>query len=184
MQDDALLVECAQEDPREFVALYDRYVGRLYAYARRETGDTALAQDIVSATFEKALRKLPSFQWRGAGFSAWLFKIARNEILMHYRKRRRILPLSSRLTGPVHVELTVQARQEHDEVVHAMGQLSSRDQELLRLRYYEQLTHREIGEMLGKSPRAISVAVHRSLKRLRKALGEEGQEVALDVSAQ
>ena len=90
MQDDALLVQCAQEDPREFVALYDRYVGRLYAYARRETGDTALAQDIVSATFEKALRKLPSFQWRGAGFGAWLFKIARNEILMHYRKRRRI----------------------------------------------------------------------------------------------
>jgi RNA polymerase sigma-70 factor (ECF subfamily) len=182
MQDEALLVQCAQEDPREFVALYDRYVARIYAYAQRETGDPAVAQDIVSATFEKALRKMPDYQWRGTSFGAWLYQIARNEILTYFRKQKRLFPLSEWLFGSGSVELVVQAEQERDELVQAMRRLSPKDQELLRLRYYERLSHREIGEILGKSSRTIAVAVHRALKRLRQRM-EAVQEVALDVPA-
>ncbi|MAT97809.1 MAG: hypothetical protein CL608_11745 [Anaerolineaceae bacterium] len=93
MQDEARLVQQARDDMQVFATLYDRYVERIYAYALREAGDVATAEDIVSATFEKALKHLPQYKWRGISFGAWLYKIARNELRMHWRKQKWTVPL-------------------------------------------------------------------------------------------
>ena len=184
MQDEMVLVQRARQNPREFTALYDRYVDRIYAYAQRETGDVGLAQDIVSATFEKALRNVSRYEWRGTSFGAWLYKIARNELLMHYRRRKWTIPLWDSLLSPLRVEQVVQTHEVFDEVSAAMLKLPARDQELLRLRYYEDLSHAEIGEILNKSSGTVAVALHRALKRLRKQLSQHQSEVIYDVSIQ
>jgi RNA polymerase sigma-70 factor (ECF subfamily) len=182
MTDEQMLVQRAQQDLREFASLYDRYAERIYAYAQRELQDVALAQDVVSATFEKALKNLPYYRWRGTSFGAWLYKIARNEMMMHHRRYKWHLPLLDRLISPQNVEQIVQMQQQQDEVAWAMMRLSSRDQELLRLRYYEDLSSAEIGEVLNKSPRTVRVALHRALKRLRKQMEKQArQEVMADV---
>ena len=182
MQNEFELVQRAQHNLGEFTVLYDRYVDRIYAYVQRETGDVELAQDIVSTTFEKALKNLPRYRWQGTTFGAWLYKIARNEILMHHRQRRWTIPLLDVFFSPVSVEQVVQHNQEFDEVMVAMRQLPARDQELLRLRYHEDLSHAEIGEILNKSARTIAVALHRALKRLRKQLSQSQQAVIYDIS--
>jgi RNA polymerase sigma-70 factor (ECF subfamily) len=179
MENEAQLVQRAGHDPQAFAALYDHYVERIYAYAQRETGDTAVSQDIVSATFEKALKNLPRYEWRGVSFGAWLYKIARSEIAMHYRKQNRYLPLVGRFLSPNRVETTIQRWEEYDEVQIALGKLSKRDQEVLRLSFYEELSHDEIGEVLDCSTRNVAVRLHRALKRLRKQLAKEAQEVAV-----
>lgn len=179
MENEAQLVQRARHDPQAFAALYDHYVERIYAYAQRETRDTAVSQDIVSATFEKALKNLPRYEWRGVSFGAWLYKIARSEIAMHYRKQNRYLPLVGRFLSPHRVEPTVQQWEEHDEVQIALGKLSKRDQEVLRLSFYEELSHDEIGEVLDCSTRNVAVRLHRALKRLRTQLAKEAQEVAV-----
>jgi RNA polymerase sigma-70 factor (ECF subfamily) len=181
MENEAQLVQRAKADPQAFAALYDHYVERIYAYAQRETRDTAIAQDIVSATFEKALKNLPRYEWRGTSFGAWLYKIARSEIAQHYRKQNRFLPLVGRFLSPQQVEATVQRWQQYDEIQIALSRLSKRDQEILRLSYYEELSHEEIGEVLDCSSRNVAVRLHRALKRLRKQMAKQTQEVVYDV---
>ena len=185
MKDEHMLVQRAQKDLREFAILYDYYAERIYAYAQRELGDVALAQDVVSATFEKALKHLPRYRWRGTSFGAWLYKIARNEMMMHHRYQKWTLPLIDRFFSSQNVEQQVQQLQQRDELDWAIVRLSQRDQELLRLRYYEDLSYAEIGEILNKSPRTTRVALHRALKRLRKQLEKQlRQEVMTDALIQ
>lgn len=179
MENEAQLVRRAKDDPQAFAALYDHYVERIYAYAQRETGDTAVAQDIVSATFEKALKNLPRYEWRGVSFGAWLYKIARSEIGLHYRRQNRYLPLVGRFLSPQRVEATVQRWEQYDDVQIAISRLSTRDQEILRLSYYEELSHEEIGEVLDCSTRNVAVRLHRALKRLREQVAKQAQEVAV-----
>jgi RNA polymerase sigma-70 factor (ECF subfamily) len=183
MEDEARLVECARHDAEAFVLLYDRYVERIYAYAQRETGDVALAQDIVSATFEKALVNLPGYRWRGVSFGAWLYKIARNEIHMQRRKQKWTIPLVDRFFSNVNVEKWLQTEEQANEIQQALARLSGRDQEVLRLAFYEELSHAEIGQILNCSPRNVAVRLHRALKRLRKQMMAETQEVIFDVSS-
>lgn len=182
MDNEARLVEQARHDPRAFAALYDHYVERIYAYAQRETGDVALAQDMVSATFEKALKNLPRYQWRGTSFGAWLYTIARNEINMARRKQKWTIPLLGNLLGSSNVERQVQKKQQKAEVRRALARLPGRDQEVMRLRYFEELSHTEIAEILNCSTRNVAVRLHRALKRLRKQMEREAQEVVFDVT--
>ena len=170
------LIAAAKTNPQAFCQLYDRYVTRIYNYVLREMRDDALAQDIVSATFEKALRNLPRYQWRGTSFGAWLYKIARNEMLMHQRGSWRFLPLYDHLESPLSVEQLAHASAQWDVVSRALAQLSSRDQELLRLHYFEDLSHLEVAEILNTNPRNVAVRLHRALKRLKTML--ERRELA------
>jgi len=179
MENEAQLVQRAKHDPQAFAALYDCYVDRIYAYVQRETGDTAVSQDIVSATFEKALKNLPRYEWRGVPFGAWLYKIARSEIALHYRKQNHYLPLVGRFLSPHRVETAIQQRQQDDEVLTALSSLPKRDQEILRLSFFEELSHEEIGQVLDCSTRNVAVRLHRALKRLRKQLAKQAQEVVV-----
>ncbi|GIK55769.1 MAG: hypothetical protein HND44_03030 [Chloroflexi bacterium] len=65
LDNDQTLIEQAKHDPQAFARLYDRYVDRIYRYAYRQTGDEALAQDVTAVTFERALRHIQRYQWRG-----------------------------------------------------------------------------------------------------------------------
>lgn len=181
MEDEARLVQQARDDLQAFGVLYDRYVERIYAYAQRETGDVATAEDIVSATFEKALKNLPSYRWRGTSFGAWLYKIARNELRMHWRKQKWTVPLKGIFRSSATVEQVVQANDESDALQVALRRLSSGDQEILRLRYYESLSQAEIGEVLNCSPNSAAVRLHRALKRVRTQMARLAPEVILDV---
>src|SRR6185436_21045958 len=79
--DERLLVQAAQADPARFVDLYKRHFHRVYAYVIRRTRSREEAEDVTSIVFERALSHLTKFEWRGAPFVAWLFRIAANAIL-------------------------------------------------------------------------------------------------------
>lgn len=180
MQDEARLVQQARDDAQAFAILYDRYVERIYAYALREARDVATAEDIVSTTFEKALKHLPQYRWQGTSFGAWLYKIARNELRMHWRKQKWTVPLLGFFRSSANVERTVQANDENDGLQAALSRLSRRDQEILRLRYYEELSQAEIGEVLNCTANAAGVRLHRALNRLRTQMAQLAPEVVFD----
>jgi RNA polymerase sigma-70 factor (ECF subfamily) len=181
MEDEQVLIAQARQDRERFALLYDRYVERIYAYACRETHDTALAQDVTSATFEKALRHLDQYHWQGTTFGAWLYQIARNEILMQYRRQKWTVPLLGWLIGGRDPEQTFQEQSELSTVQRAMNQLRGRDQEILRLHYFEQLSHEEIGQVLSCSSRNVAVRLHRALERLRAQVAAASPEVRYDI---
>jgi RNA polymerase sigma-70 factor, ECF subfamily len=167
--DEISLIRRARDDTQAFVTLYERYVERIYRFAYRRTHDEPLARDITSTTFEKALRSLRRFEWRGVSFGAWLYKIARNEIAHHYR-RWFFVPLLTRYPTDLDVERTVQSNQDRDSIYAGLAKLSGADRELIMLRYFEDLSSAEVAEILGCSVDNVYLRLHRALGRLRKNL--------------
>ena len=172
---DQILVERAQREPQAFAALYDRYVGRIYAYAYRQTNNEALARDVTSATFEKALRHIRGYRWQGVSFCAWLYRIARNEIIQHHRRRRLLAPLLGQRPdngqiGGRSPEAAVQVSERRQELQAALARLSAQDREIVTLRFFEELSSEEVAEILACSTDNVYVRLHRALKRLRRQL--------------
>ena len=175
-------MERARVDPSAFAELYRRYLPRVHAFALRRTGIVEVAEDITSATFERALRGLGSFRWQGGGFGPWLFRIASNELADHYRRAGRAA--SARATAAaanLHAMTELDPADELDardaatELLAAMDRLSPRYQRALELRYFAGLTPHEAAAALGTSRATMAVVVHRATRALRRALEEEAR---------
>ncbi len=167
--DEATLIAQSHTDPAAFAILYEGYIDRIYGFCLRRTRDDAAARDITSATFEKALRSLRKYQWRGVSFGSWLYKIARNEIAQHYR-RHFWLPLLDRFQSGQDVEQIVQINEQNTSLYTALDKLPNADRELITLRYLEALSSDEVAEILGCSVGNVYLRLHRALSRLRHQL--------------
>ena len=175
--DERALVERAKEDSKAFAELYHRYLPRVHAFAYRRTGAVEVAEDVTSATFEKALRNLGSYSWRPGGFGPWLFRIASNELVDHYRRMERAG--SPRAVGaaillhgqaPPDPADAADTRDAVDELLGAMSRLSPRYQHALALRYLSGLSPDEAAAALGTTKATMAVVVHRASRALRQAL--------------
>src|SRR5438034_11137959 len=89
MDDERLLVEAAQKDPRRFAELYERNFERVYAFIARRVLDRHDAEDVTAEVFQHALANLGKFEWRGVPFAVWLFRIAANALTDRWRMRAR-----------------------------------------------------------------------------------------------
>jgi len=176
-RDERVLVEQARVDPSAFAELYRRYLPRVYAFAYRRTGAAEVAEDITSATFERALRNLGAFSWRPGGFGPWLFRIAANELVDHYRRSVRAgSPRAEDAARRLQAQAApdpadeVGARDAVAGLLAAMDELSPRYQQALALRYLSGLTPDEAARALGTSKATMAVVVHRATRALRRAL--------------
>jgi RNA polymerase sigma-70 factor (ECF subfamily) len=173
---DRALVEQAQNDPQAFVGLYDRYFRRIYSFVYLQTHDEALTKDVTASTFEKALVNIGRFQWRGVTFSAWLYRIARNELAQQRRRQRLRNLFRADFAGQQQrfqeraAEAAVQVSEQHDRLHIALSRLSAADRELISLRFFDELSSAETAEILGVSTSNVYVRLHRALKRLGNEL--------------
>jgi RNA polymerase sigma-70 factor, ECF subfamily len=179
--DERALVVSARHDPAAFGALYRQYADRIYAYAYRRTWTREAAEDVTAATFERALRHLEHFDADGAGFGPWLFRIAANELIDHYRREGR--SRTERGQRGLHVladeavEDDVDGIERDDEVremIDALGTLRPRYQRALSLRYLAGLSADEAAHAMGCSKPVLAVTLHRALSALRRAV-ERGE---------
>lgn len=175
-------MERARVDPSAFAELYRRYLPRVYAFAYRRTGVVEIAEDVTSSTFERAIRNLSSFAWQPGGLGPWLFRIAANELVDHYRRTDRAdsprsRDAARRLHAPAPIDPAdeVHARDEVQELLAAMNHLSPRYQRALALRYLSGLTPDEAAAALGTSKATMAVVVHRASRALRRAMAD-GEE--------
>lgn len=171
--DDEQLILRAKQDPLAFGALYDKYSYRIYRYIYRQVSDGTLANDITSTTFEKAMRGLPGYEWQSKSFCAWLYRIARNEIIRDSYKKRLLAPFSflrESSTEKRGLELRIQQNEQYEEIRKALTQLSDKDRELISLRFFEELSAEEVSEVLNISTTNVYVRLHRALKRLKASM--------------
>ncbi len=190
--DEAALVERAGQDPTAFAALYDRYVERIFAYVARQVEDTAVAQDVTAATFEKALRHIRRYRPGEMGLAPWLYTIARHEIAQHYRRGRFTTPWrghdgdeADEPAAPgIHEGRPIESlllAGERDGALHAaLRRLSDADRDLLTLRFLEELPTEDVAAILGCSRANVYVRLHRALARLRGQL--ERADLAKEMS--
>ncbi len=182
--DDRELVARARRDPSAFGALYHRYSSRIYAFAHRRTWTREAAEDVTAATFERAYRHLDRFDESGAGFGPWLFRIAANELVDHYRREGRVRTgRGQRALRVLTDDNTVDdvERIERADDVHrmlqAMSTLRPRYQEALSLRYLAELDADDAARAMGCSKPVLAVTLHRALGALRRAY--DRQEAAV-----
>jgi len=168
--DEQSLIEQASRDPQAFSALYDCYIEQIYRYSLRRTGDRSLAEDVTSATFEKALRHLQSHGWKGNSYKAWLYLLASQQIIEHHRRNQRYIALSDNTQAEIDIEKEAEITLQWTYIAQAMDELSQDDQEIITLRLIERLSNAETAEFLRCSPQNVSVRLYRALGRLRKIL--------------
>jgi RNA polymerase sigma-70 factor (ECF subfamily) len=178
LEQEAALVARARTEPNAFAELYDRYVDRIYRYAYRRLGKHADAEDVTARTFHKAFEGLDHYEWRGAPFGAWLFRIAHNLLVDQYRAPAAAVSIddlsaAGREPGDPHTlipEDAVLAREEVDGAWAAVARLPVLQRRAVTLRFGQDLSHAEVGVIIGRSEAATKQLVYRAMKTLRELL--------------
>ena len=179
-QDESELIARAKEDREAFGELYERYVDRIYTYVYYRTSNAAEAEDLTAKIFMRAMRHMENYDDRGLPFSAWLYRIARNLVANWHRdrSRRRFIALDDIAqwrVGAESPELQTQFSQDRDSLLKAVRRLPADRQELLILKFVDQLSNAEIGEIMGRSEGAIKSLYHRTLLSLRADVAQQVQ---------
>jgi RNA polymerase sigma-70 factor (ECF subfamily) len=173
-----LVARAQRGDAEAFGALYDRYLDLIYRYVYYRVGGKALAEDLVSETFLRALRRIGTFEWQGRDFAAWLVTIARNIIADHYKSGRFRLEVSTadmldadRATdGP---EASVLDGITNASILEAVKKLNSEQQECVVLRFLQGMSVIETAQAMGKSEGAIKALQYRAVRTLGRMLPKE-----------
>jgi RNA polymerase sigma-70 factor (ECF subfamily) len=164
------MVARAKEDPVRFAPLYQRFIEPVYRYLYSRVGNRQDAEDLAAQTFLSALQALPRYRHRN--FSAWLFSIARNKAMDHFRKSGREVnaEIPDYFAIPSHIPEQVSQTQEMQKLFGLVQSLRPYDQELIRLRYVADLTFAEMGAVLGKNEDAVKKALYRLLDKLESQM--------------
>jgi len=171
-QDERLLVEAAQADPRRFVALYDLHFDRVYAYVARRVTNRAEAEDVTADVFHRALASLPRFEWRGAPFAAWLFRIAANAIADRWQRAAREKGNPSSAEPSVPADPGIEEVEQRAQLFRLVATLPEDQQRVLQMRFAEEKSIREIATALGRSEGAVKQLQFRALENLRARMSE------------
>lgn len=156
----------------EFLKYYDEYFKKVYGFVYRRVLSREIAEDLTSEIFIKALKKWPGEE-KVSG--AWIFMIARNRIIDHYRtnKNNEDIETVFDLAGPINPLIEVANREALEKIKTAMGYLSSKQRQIVMMRLWDELSYKEIAESVGQSEAAVKMICLRSLKMLRSHLPEK-----------
>jgi RNA polymerase sigma-70 factor, ECF subfamily len=169
--DERVLVEAAQRDPAEFEALYELHFERVYAFVASRVRDRATAEDVTSEVFHKALANLPSYEWRGVPFAAWLLRIAANAIVDCAKRTAREFPAPDDPPEPAAPrdleDSELRAVEHRAQLFRLVGQLPEVQKQVVYERFVEQRSIREIAQRLGKTEGAVKQLQLRAVQNLR-----------------
>ena len=183
MQNEESLVRRAkQQDQEAFAQLYEEHFDRIYRYVAVRIGDKTEAEDMTQQVFLKALKAISSFKWKGVPFSAWLFRIAHNQVVDYLRKKSKYAtaPLDeSRASSNSNPQLLAEQNMDIEQLVLATKQLTKAQQEVISLRFAGELPIAQVAKIMGKSQGAVKALQHSAIVALRKRLsvGEDSERV-------
>jgi RNA polymerase sigma-70 factor, ECF subfamily len=166
------LIEAAQQDPSRFAELYELHFERVYAYIARRVRERSATEELTSHVFHQALANLKKFKWRGAPFAAWLFRIAANSIADRAQRLARESshqppePVASPAPDLEQIETLARLYQLVDE-------LPWDQRHVIRLRFAEEQSIRDIAAKLSRSEGAIKQLQFRALHTLRARMSEK-----------
>ena len=171
--DERLLIEAAKGDPNRFAQLYEENFDRVYAYIARRIRDRIDAQDLTSQVFQQALAGIGRFEWRGLPFAAWLFRIAANAIADYSQRRSKEQNLSA--AEEPYAESSQEASFAEAERLSRLykhvSKLPEDQRRVIKLRFAEEKSIREIAVDLGRTEGAIKQLQFRALENLRARMG-------------
>jgi RNA polymerase sigma-70 factor, ECF subfamily len=175
LDDQALVISAQNGNSQAVGELYDRHQERIFRYVRSRVYDHQLAQDLTGEIFTRMVTNLNQFENNGYPFTAWLYRIARNLIIDHHRKKDRYMnvPIEEVYhvgTTDYEPAATVEKQLRAERLHQALETIDETQQEVIRLRFLAGLSLQEVADTLDKTVGAIKAQQYRGLMALRVAL--------------
>jgi RNA polymerase sigma-70 factor (ECF subfamily) len=171
-QEKEIIRSCQNGNLEEFSRLYDNYIERIYRFIYYKTHHRQTAEDLTSRTFMKALKNIGGFDLEKNCFNSWIYKIARNTVIDHYRTQKYAQNIDDAwdLSSPNDLEDDIDAKNKLKEVKKYIENLKGEQRDILMLRIWQELSYKEIAAIVGKSEAGCKMAVSRGLNKLRKQM--------------
>ncbi len=170
ISEEQIIKTCQEGDMESFVLLYDKYVEKIYKFFYYRTSHKELTEDLTSQAFLQAMDKLSTFKTGAGTFQSWLYKIANNYLIDHYRKQKPTdsldshedLASSENLESETHNKLTSQ------QLEKLLKELPENAREILQMRLWDELSYAEIASVTGKSEGSLKMQFTRAVASLQK----------------
>ena len=167
------LIKASQKNLKHFGPIYDRYYAAIFRFIYKRVSDKDQSADLAQQVFLKAMMNIKSYQDRGFPFSAWLYRIAINEVNMFYRKKKKNVHVS--ITGMEIGEMMQEMESGEEEiklksVVNSLNDLPAEKTQLIDLRFFEKCSYSEIGEIYGITEANAKMRVRRILQQIKRSI--------------
>ena len=161
---------CQQGKLEDFTPLYDLYVKKIYDFIYYKTYHRETAEDLVSLVFVKALENINSFDFAKGSFSAWLYRIAQNTVIDHWRTKKNEANVEDiwDLAENEDLETDLDNRQQLEEVRKYLKKIKSKQREIVMLRLWQQLSYKEIAEISGLTEANCKMTYSRVMRTLKQ----------------
>jgi len=156
-----------------FGLLYDKYNGQIYRFIYLKVSHREEAEDLTHQVFMNAWQNIKSYKIQGFPFSSWLYQIARNQVIDHYRTKKETLDIENveePMTVGTSLDEKLHLNMEIDLVKNAISKLTQEQQDVIILRFIDDLSPKETAAALKKPESTIRVLQHRAIKNLQKIL--------------
>jgi RNA polymerase sigma-70 factor (ECF subfamily) len=172
LQEEQVWVMQAKADPARFEPLYRKYYDGILRYLKQRMEDPEQAYDVASQVFIKAIKNLSKYEDRGVPFGSWLYRIAKSELYQTFREMK-----SNRTVSMEHVQIPTfdtlffenqEFEYNQSILLAAMQRLKEEQLKLIEMRFFEQLSFKEIGETIGITENNAKVKTFRALEKLRE----------------
>lgn len=163
-----IITGCKQGDAQCFSQIVDAYGGRCYGYFYRLTGNRDISDELLSELFVKLVEKIGSY--KGGSFEGWLFRIASNifhDYLRSKQRRKKLLEIQKIQFESDAIEYKRSDDEQFEKLQKQLGRMDSDTKELIMLRFYSQLSFKEIAQMRSEPIGTTLAKMHRGLKKLR-----------------
>lgn len=161
-----------------FAELYEEFVPKVFRYIRYRVNSVQVTEDLTSEVFEKALTNFGKFSSDKASFSTWIFTIARNTVIDHYRVRGRRQTISLEeaeidVSSPeLPPEEALEKKEERRKLQACLSQLAPEEQEIISLKFGAGLNNRQIARTAGLSESNVGTRLYRAVRKLRDSFPE------------
>jgi RNA polymerase sigma-70 factor (ECF subfamily) len=168
-------IKYAQENPRGFEPLYNKYYEQILRYIYQRIDDKEIAYDITSQVFLKALNNIHKYEYRGVPFASWLYRIAKSELYQSFRDKKAERTVNIDNLNLTHIidEMEEDTSEETRKVlIDKIGKLKEDEVQMIELRFFEKRSFKEIGDILEITENNAKVKAHRVINKLKLLLNQ------------
>lgn len=175
---EAEIIQLAKKQQEYFGMLYEKYFEQIFRFVfKRLSGDEETAGDLTQQTFIKAMANMDRYTDMGLPFSSWLYRIAQNEVSMHFRAAKKTMTVNIEQHAVLGLldEVTHSHRmsmEEQEKLVQLLNELDQEQCDLIELRYFQGISFREISEIYNITEANAKMRVYRILEKLKSKWGQ------------
>jgi RNA polymerase sigma-70 factor (ECF subfamily) len=166
---------CQKGELESFSYLYDKYIEKIYKFIYYKTHHKETAEDLVSVSFHKALKSIKKYDFNQGSFSSWLYRIARNMIIDHYRTKKEYKNIEDAwdLSEEKNQEDDLDLKLKLEKAKEYLKNLKKEQREIIIMRLWDGLSYGEIAKITKKSEASLKMNFSRTIKKIRKEMPVE-----------